>query len=244
MSGDSPAVSTILALLCTDAPRKKVTYTGKPFFVATGERALPQGACTSPALSNQVAKKLDRRLAGMSKKHGWTYTRYADDLTFSGDDRSRSDLAMLLARVRHVVDEEGFARLMEEKKRAGARILDLTESNPTRAGLDYLARHARCTGRLGAMGICLGGHLAFRAAMNPDVLAAACFYATDIDTATLGKGDDSLKRAGDIKDELLTVWGFLHQHRAKPSGFGCRTKSALIEAAALCLNSVNGLRFP
>src|ERR1700726_506821 len=50
-------------------------------------------------------------------------------------------------------------------------------------------------------------HLAFRAALNPDVLAAACFYATDIDTATLGKGDDSLKRAGDIKGELLTVWG-------------------------------------
>jgi len=57
----------------------------------------------------------------------------------------------------------------------------------------------------GVMGICLGGHLAFRAAMNPDVLAAACFYATDIDTATLGKGNDSLKRSGDIKGELLTI---------------------------------------
>jgi carboxymethylenebutenolidase len=56
-----------------------------------------------------------------------------------------------------------------------------------RAGLDYLAGHARCTGRLGVMGICLGGHLAFRAAMNPGVLAAACFYATDIDTGTLGR---------------------------------------------------------
>ena len=53
--------------------------------------------------------------------------------------------------------------------------------------------------------------------MNRDVLAAACFYATDIDTATLGKGDDSLKRTGDIKGELLTVWGFLHPHRAKPA---------------------------
>ena len=39
-----------------------------------------------------------------------------------------------------------------------------------RAGLDYLAGHARCTERLGVMGICLGGHLAFRAALNPDVL--------------------------------------------------------------------------
>ena len=81
-----------------------------------------------------------------------------------------------------------------------------------RAGLDYLAGDPRCTGRLAVMGICLGGHLAFRAALNPDVLAAACFYATDIDTATLGKGDDSLKRAGDIKGELLTVWGRQDPH--------------------------------
>jgi RNA-directed DNA polymerase len=50
---------------------------------------LPQGACTSPALSNQVTRKLDRRLTGMSKKHGFTYTRYADDLTFSAPPGKR-----------------------------------------------------------------------------------------------------------------------------------------------------------
>ena len=63
-----------------------------------------------------------------------------------------------------------------------------------RAALDYLKIHPECTGRLGVMGICIGGHLAFRAAMNPDVLAAACFYATDIHKGSLGKGmqDDSL----------------------------------------------------
>jgi carboxymethylenebutenolidase len=81
-----------------------------------------------------------------------------------------------------------------------------------RAGLDYLKAHPAATGRLGVIGICLGGHLAFRAAMNPDVLAAACFYATDIHTGTLGKGDDSLARAGDIKGELLTVWGRQDPH--------------------------------
>jgi hypothetical protein len=43
-----------------------------------------------------------------------------------------------------------------------------------RAGLDYLTGRPRCTGRLGVMGICLSGHLAFRAALNPDVLATAC----------------------------------------------------------------------
>jgi carboxymethylenebutenolidase len=83
-----------------------------------------------------------------------------------------------------------------------------------RAALDYLKTLDYCTGRLGVMGICLGGHLAFRAAMNPDVLATACFYATDIHSATLGKGqsDDSLKRASDIKGELLHIWGRQDPH--------------------------------
>ncbi len=107
--GYSPAVATVLALLCTEPPRAPVDFDGKRLYAAVGPRALPQGACTSPALSNQVAKKLDRRLAGMAKKHGWTYTRYADDLTFSADDRTRADAPILLARVRHIVEEESFA---------------------------------------------------------------------------------------------------------------------------------------
>ena len=83
-----------------------------------------------------------------------------------------------------------------------------------RAAIDHLKSRSDCTGRIGAMGICIGGHLAFRAAMNPDVIATACFYATDIHDHQLGKGnnDDSLKRAGDIKGELLTVWGRQDPH--------------------------------
>ncbi len=83
-----------------------------------------------------------------------------------------------------------------------------------RAALDYLESLASCTGRLGAMGICIGGHLAFRAAMNQDVLAAACFYATDIHKRGLGKGmqDDSLARAGEIRGELLHIWGRQDPH--------------------------------
>jgi hypothetical protein len=107
--GYSPAVATILALICTESPRAPVTFEGRKSFAAVGPRALPQGACTSPALSNQVARKLDRRLVGMARKHGYTYTRYADDLTFSADGKSATELGMLLARVRHVVTEEGFA---------------------------------------------------------------------------------------------------------------------------------------
>jgi len=107
--GYSPAVATIFALLCTESPRTPVLFEGKRNYVAVGPRALPQGACTSPAISNQIAKKLDRRLAGMSKRHGFAYTRYADDLTFSAAAGKREAVAMLLARVRHVVTEEGFA---------------------------------------------------------------------------------------------------------------------------------------
>jgi retron-type reverse transcriptase len=104
--GYSPAVATVLALLCTEAPRRAVELDGRTLFVAVAERALPQGACTSPALSNQVTRRLDKRLTGMAAKHGWTYTRYADDLTFSSS--RRADVPMLLARVRHIVSEEGF----------------------------------------------------------------------------------------------------------------------------------------
>jgi carboxymethylenebutenolidase len=83
-----------------------------------------------------------------------------------------------------------------------------------RAVLDFLAGHTACTGALGTMGICIGGHLAFRAAMNPDVRAGVCFYATDIHKRSLGKGtnDDTLDRMGEIEGEMLMIWGRQDPH--------------------------------
>lgn len=83
-----------------------------------------------------------------------------------------------------------------------------------RAALAFLRAHPACTGKLGVMGVCLGGHLAFRAAMNPEVRAAACFYATDIHKRSLGKGmhDDSLDRLGEIKGDLMMIWGRQDPH--------------------------------
>jgi RNA-directed DNA polymerase len=112
--GYSPAASTVLGLLVTESPRMAVEHDGRLLWVAIGDRALPQGACTSPALSNLVTRKLDRRLAGATKKLGWAYTRYADDLTFSTDAVHKRDLKLVLARVRHIVREEGF--VVNEKK--------------------------------------------------------------------------------------------------------------------------------
>lgn len=115
-AGYSPALATILGLLCTECPRRTVVYDGTTYHVATGPRGLPQGACTSPGLSNQVARRLDRRLAGLAAKLGATYTRYADDLTFSGGSALDPKVGYLMARVRHLAGAEGF-RVNEAKSR-------------------------------------------------------------------------------------------------------------------------------
>jgi carboxymethylenebutenolidase len=84
----------------------------------------------------------------------------------------------------------------------------------TRTILDYLKTRPDCTGKLGAMGICMGGHLAFRAAMEPDVVGTVCFYGTDIHSGTLGEGkhDDSFARAAEIEGELFMAWGRQDPH--------------------------------
>jgi retron-type reverse transcriptase len=114
--GFSPAVATILALVCTESPRRTVRYTGQTYHVATGPRALPQGACTSPAISNLVVRRMDSRLRGIASRLGWTYTRYADDLTFSCQAEAAGKTGYLLARVRHISADEGFA-VNEQKTR-------------------------------------------------------------------------------------------------------------------------------
>jgi len=107
--GYSPASATILALLCTACPRRTVQYDGKTYHVATAPRSLPQGACTSPALSNLIVRRFDARMAGLGRTLGWTYTRYADDLTFSASGEAADRAGYLLARLRHIASDEGFS---------------------------------------------------------------------------------------------------------------------------------------
>lgn len=77
------------------------------FFLASiccYDERLPQGAPTSPVLSNIVAIKLDKRLISLSKKYNLKYTRYADDLTFSGP----SIPAKFIEYVNDIIQSEGF----------------------------------------------------------------------------------------------------------------------------------------
>ncbi|KAL8712867.1 MAG: hypothetical protein Q9220_003075 [cf. Caloplaca sp. 1 TL-2023] len=77
-----------------------------------------------------------------------------------------------------------------------------------------LLQLATCNGRVGATGMCLGGHLAFRCAFDKRVAAAVCYFATDIHSHSLGEGkrDDSLERAGDIKGEVIMIHGKADNH--------------------------------
>lgn len=118
--GYSPAVATILALLCTECPRTTMRLAGTTYHAASGRRALPQGACTSPALSNLIATKLDRRMSAMATKLGWRYSRYADDLTWSTTGEPSPSIGYVLARIRHIAQDEGF-ELNHDKTRIQRR---------------------------------------------------------------------------------------------------------------------------
>ena len=109
-AGYPEQIATLLALLCTEAPREIVQDNGKTYYVALAERCLPQGAPTSPALTNALCLRLDRRITGFADKTGWRYTRYADDLTFSfaADNSQEADISRLLGTVKRILGEEGF----------------------------------------------------------------------------------------------------------------------------------------
>jgi retron-type reverse transcriptase len=107
--------------------RKAFERLGYPYSVAvvlanvcTRGGVLPQGAPTSPALSNIVCARLDRRLSGLARSRGFHYSRYADDMAFSSDD---ARITSLIPFIRQVIAEEGF-KVRADKTRvakAGAR---------------------------------------------------------------------------------------------------------------------------
>ena len=83
--------------------------------LCTYEGGLPQGAPTSPRLSNLVNRRLDARLAGLARKFGATYTRYADDITFSLDTDDHAEIGAIIRMTKRIVAEEGY-RLHHRRK--------------------------------------------------------------------------------------------------------------------------------
>jgi RNA-directed DNA polymerase len=122
-AGLGEQLATLMALLCTESPRQEVETHGKTYFVATGPRSLPQGAPTSPSITNALCLRLDARLWGLAAKLGARYTRYADDLAFSWHGDSKPEIGSLMKAVNAIVRAEGFTVHAKKTRvmRSGAR---------------------------------------------------------------------------------------------------------------------------
>jgi len=108
-------------------------------------------------------------------------------------------------------DDAGRTRGLDNAKKTTVADMDAD----CRAAIDWLTAHPRTMpGAIGAMGFCIGGHLAFRAALQPEVRASACFYPTGVHDGRLGSDDDAgtLQRVAEIRGDLLLVYGTNDPH--------------------------------
>ncbi|MEV4598878.1 reverse transcriptase family protein [Amycolatopsis sp. NPDC049253] len=119
LAGYPPAVAQALAgILTTATPPDVLKNAPRKVRDPLKNPHLPQGAPSSPAVANAVTHRLDRRLWGLARKLGANYTRYADDLAFSGE--ATLPLHRLFPGVRRIVDDEGF-RLRDNKTSVAAK---------------------------------------------------------------------------------------------------------------------------
>ncbi len=106
--GYSEQIAVIFALLCTEPDVDRVEIDGASYYVAKSARFLPQGAPSSPAITNILCRRLDRRLSGLGEALGFVYSRYADDITFSAAETSSKSIGKLLRKTSSIVEHEGF----------------------------------------------------------------------------------------------------------------------------------------
>ena len=107
-AGYPEAVARLLTGLCTNTVPSDTALGGASLDPRFRQPHLPQGAPTSPALANLCAYRLDARLMGLARQFGANYTRYADDLLFSGDRTFAQSLANFRVWVQVVAIAEGF----------------------------------------------------------------------------------------------------------------------------------------
>ena len=104
--GYSVEVATILAILTTEAEQKEIILDGEKLYLYTRNRYLPQGSPASPMISNLICRKMDKRMQGIATTLNFTYTRYADDMTFSANEYP--NINKILYWIKGISQEEGF----------------------------------------------------------------------------------------------------------------------------------------
>lgn len=177
------AVARVLAALCSTAtPLEAFANLPQQSTVRTDalrlfhRRHLPQGAPPSPALANLCAWRMDCRLDGLARRAGARYTRYGDDLAFSGDHAFARRISCFLAAVEAICAEAGFSlnpakhRIMGQGGRQ--RLTGLTVNrhvNVPRAEYDTLKAILHNCVRFGPAGQNRAGHPDFRAHLDGKV---------------------------------------------------------------------------
>lgn len=107
--GYSGYIASLLAMLCTYCERMPLEIKGVVKYVKTSERILPQGSPASPMITNIICRNMDKRINGLCQKLGITYTRYADDMSFSyiGDTNNLA-IGNFLNSINKIIEAEGF----------------------------------------------------------------------------------------------------------------------------------------
>lgn len=191
-------VATVLALLCTEPDVDELEIDGERLFAARGPRRLPQGAPTSPMLTNLICSRLDNRLAGLANSLGFTYTRYADDMTFSASGHSAGKAGALIGLVHEIVANEGFIVHPDKTRimRRGSRqeVTGLTVNDRVAVPRDVLRRF-----RALLHGISASGPEGKRWGQAQDVMDAARGFASFVHMVTPQTGGPLIALVDDLE---------------------------------------------
>jgi len=159
--GYPESVADLLGGICTNAVPGYGDLCARPH--------LPQGAPTSPALANICSFRIDCRLAGLARSAGAEYTRYANDLAFSGGEDFERRVERFSTHVAVILSEEGFAvnhrktRIMRQGVRQHlAGLVANQRVNVIRADFDVLKAVLTNCVRKGAASQNREGHPMFR----------------------------------------------------------------------------------
>lgn len=127
-------IASILAGLCCVREKQE---DGKFTYI------LPQGAPTSPLITNAICDKLDRRLSGLARRFGLHYSRYADDITFSSMHNVYQENGVFRTELKRIIEGQGFHMNIEKTRlqKVGQRqeVTGLTVSNRVNTSSEYVA---------------------------------------------------------------------------------------------------------
>ena len=164
--GYPESVADLLSGLCTNATPQGVCEGNELY----RRPHLPQGAPTSPALANICAYRVDCRLSGLARSAGAVYTRYADDLAFSGGREFERRVDRFSTHAAVILEEEGFVvhhrktRVMRQGVRQHlAGVVTNERLNVMRSEFDLLKAILTNCVRYGVESQNRDGHAAFRA---------------------------------------------------------------------------------